>query len=192
MVKKIKKNKVIVLLVCISVILLISFISSLNLNDTKIIVCNSINITEPNCTTWWNSLNLSETDLEYNLTVNYITNNTQFNITNITYFGNYSIYNFTNNLTNIINITVFGNKSLDEYIYYNKSEIDNLLSTKTNKPLVESDIKTIVNKIISESEHTTTSVKDIEKGYKIAIWIIGILLLLLIGFLVYSVFFMND
>jgi len=85
------------------------------MNDVKVIVCNDINVTEPNCSIWWNALNLTEANFSYNNITNYTNNitlvyedyrNQTLNETIIhtnhstTENNTYVSYNYTGNLSN--------------------------------------------------------------------------------------------
>jgi len=67
---------------------------SASLDDIKNVTCTSINLTEVNCTTWWDSLNL--TDLNFTeITVEYITEEHNYDYSNDTIYKNYSYSNNT-------------------------------------------------------------------------------------------------
>lgn len=131
-----------IVLICFIILLQIGMASA-SIDDIKTATCNSINLTEPNCTTWWDSLNL--TDLNFTeIIVEYHTNNYQevYDYSNKTYYDNdtYVYYNKSYNQSYLDKRYVL---QTEINIYAKKSEINN---TNTN---------TIINNTIIESREKT-------------------------------------
>lgn len=175
------------------------FLVSASIDNIKPTICNSINLTEPNCTTWWNGLNLTDDNLTININITYITqlnntsvNNTYYqitNITNVTYTGNYTIYNITNNITQYKD---FNESNISFSNYYTKSEVDNKIIeniTGLENYLPRSEISGIINQTINDTNQSFVyrTVNDIETIWKISLWIVGGVVVLLTGFVIYLV-----
>jgi|24BtaG_2_1085350.scaffolds.fasta_scaffold04972_5 hypothetical protein len=189
-----KSKPIIISIALISILFLILFLSA-SINDIKPTICNSINLTEPNCTAWWNTLNLTDANLT-NITIiyavnNYTTmNNTYYdysNETDITYTGNYTIYNITNNITTRGNGTF--NTSVDLSNYYSKSEVNSRIPD-TGDFITRGEIDGVINKTMQNSSlsYVVRTVNDIETVWKVWLWIIGIIVFILMCIVGYLLF----
>jgi len=147
-------------------IIMIGMVSAVVLNETEVrdAVCGEINLTETNCTNWWDNLNLTELDNEItnlNITVvqggNYTTVYSS-TIENKTY--NYHNYNYTGNISD-----------LNLSNTYTKSIIDNKISGLISTTNVDNKLTSYALKTDIVNTTTTTEIKDIEAVWK---WAFGI------------------
>jgi len=164
------------------------------MNDVKVVVCNNTNLTEPNCTTWWNTLNLTEANFTYNNLTNYTTMNYTNNIT-LVYEDNrnqtinetiihtnhstienktYVTYNYTGNITDL-------NLSSK---YISSSEIDTKISSSLSPYALKTSIPTAASINI-------TAVEELEDSVVMWRWFFVILLMIIIivvGYLLMGAF----
>lgn len=144
----------------ISIAGLINLVSA-SINDSKLTICNSINLTEPNCSNWWNTLNLTDTTI----TVNYIDNSTYITNKTYNYYDKNESLTITYLDTRYIKTSELPNKLVD---YVKKGEINN---TNTNQVINN----TIVQ--IKQSNFTWWNVLSI----------ITFLIMIFIGYVLYQV-----
>ena len=108
-----------------------------SLDDIKQVTCTSINLTDPDCTTWWDNLNL--TDLNFTeITVNYITEEYNYDYSNDTTYKNYTYLNNTDY-----------NRAYLIDNFATKTELTNQLNLYAKKGEVETQI---INNTIIQSE----------------------------------------
>ena len=141
----------------ISLILLSFVLVSASINDSKLTICNSINLTEPNCSNWWNTLNLTD---NLTITINYIDNSTK--IENKTY--NY--YDKNESLTIAY---------LDER-YIRKLELPNNLIDYVKKGEINNSI---INNTIIQKQNSFT--------WWNVLSIITFLIMIFVGYVLYRV-----
>jgi len=146
--------------------------------EVKIAVCESINLTNPNCTIWWDGLNLTHNfTTTINVTVIYQNINQTLNKTiiysnhteniNKTYVSNYY------NGTNLNNMT------------YNQSEIDNKIATLFPK----SEFDTKLN-IYSLKTEVDTLRAEVDNSGMSSGWKWGLVLsIMLLFIMIIGVFF---
>jgi len=153
------------------------------MNDTKLVVCNSINITEPNCTTWWNTLNLTD--------INFTTNVTTY--LNVTYINNITVVhndnrNQTINLTTInTNHSTIENKTYIIYNYtgnisdMNFSYADDKIKDFIPSSEVDTKISSALSGYALKTEITnSTAVDELEDSLGTFKWIFAILIIIII------------
>ena len=160
------------------VLVFVSMVSAAVLNETEVrdTVCNDINLTGTNCTTWWTGLNLTEFNQTINQTITYL------NIT-VVQGGNYT--------TVLSNFSTIENKT---YIYYNYTGNLSDLNLTYNQSNIDTKINTlrtdVDNKLAGyalKTDNTTTTItetKDIEAGWKWAFGINMFLTIIIIGVIV--------
>ena len=162
------------------VLVFVSMVSAAVLNETEVMdtVCNDINLTGTNCTTWWTGLNLTV----FNQTINQIQNITYLNVT-VVQGGNYT--------TVLSNFSTIENKTYIYYNYtgnisdfnltYNQSNIDSKINT------LRTDVDSKLTSYALKTENTTTTIKEtknIAAGWKWAFGINMFLTIIIIGVIV--------
>ena len=130
------ENLMWVLLGILILVSLVVGIATASLTDIKVEVCNSINITDPNCTIWWDDLNL--TDLNFTeITVEYVTQ--EYDYSNTTTYKNYTVINSSD-----LDMDYLNDK------FPTKTHLTNQLNLYAKKGEVET--QTINNTIIQPTE----------------------------------------
>ena len=141
--------------------------------EVKIAVCGSINLTEPNCTSWWDGLNLTQNFTNtINITVIYQNINQTLNQTVV-----YSNHSTTENVNKTYVTNYYNGTNLN--MTYNTTEIDNKISALF--PRNELDTKLNTYSLKTDLENLRTEVGDINTDGMSTGWKWG--MVLSIGFL---------
>jgi len=154
--------------------------------EVKIAVCGSINLTEPNCTNWWDGLNLTQNFTnQINVTVVYQVNNTHINQT-----INQTVIQSNHTTTENINKTYVNNyyNGTTFNMTYNRTEIDNKVSTLF--PRSEFDTKLNPYSLKTDLDTLRTEVGGIDNGMSSG-WKWGLVLSIGLLFIMMLVMFMG-
>jgi len=158
------------------VLIIFSIFGVAGATTPKEAVCGALNLTEPNCTIWFDNSNLSDFiyNCTYNITINY--NITYANVTQNVTYQNITTYDYRNittyeNITQNITHNYYNSSSLD---VYTKSQID----TRFNDYLTTSSFDTQKANLTT----TTNTTVGISIWWKIII--IGMLLAIIYLFYV--------
>jgi len=139
---------------------------SASIDDIKVVTCISLSLSEPNCTTWWDSLNL--TDLNFTeIIVEYKTEdyNYHYDYSNKTYYDN------------------------DTYVYYNQSYNQTYLDSRY---ALKTQLNTYVKKSeVNNTNTITNTITEVEKEgftwWNVITLIFGVLVLGIMVFLFFIV-----
>lgn len=101
------------------------FLVSASINDSKLTICNSINLTEPNCSGWWSSLNLTD---NLTISINYIDNSTHIENKTYNYYDKNESYTLPYLDERYIRKIEIPNYLID---YVKKGEINNSVINNT-------------------------------------------------------------